>query len=269
MRLARNGWPPGFRTLIGLLAAAAATISGAQAQNSEVPLWQRVQALIATGEFDRAVEAISAGSDPEVVAERYESVVRSLYYTGRDLPAVVRIAENGIEFDLAEAAAAERRRDTADATLFRGRAKAVAYNLASFTWPGWDEPGIGIRTRDLEAGLAAARLNLRLGEELERGPEPMANAYFILAGHELAASRYEAAAEHFREFGEIARSADLEALVLLAEGYEVITRAAAGSGTPGSYMLEPVRERLREALDSDAAFWIDQLDTAWRIFVTG
>ena len=162
-----------------------------------------------------------------------------------------------------------RRQDPETAARFSGHAKALAYDLASYTWPGWDEPGIGIRTRDLEAGFAAARLNLQLAEALEVGSEPMANVFFILASHALAANDYAAAADYFEEFGEIARNAGLMALSLLAEGYGVITGAAAGSGNPGSYMLEPVRQKFREALGTEADFWIDHLDTAWGVFVTG
>lgn len=247
----------------------AVTANGALAAQENPPLWERVRTLIEAGDADRARAMLSAGDDPVTAARRYDSVVRSLYDPGQDLPAVVRVAQDGIEFCLARATEAEARRDAGAAVRFRGLAKTLAYNLASYTWPGWDAPGIGIRTRDLQAGHAAARLNLELAQALEVGSEPMANAYFMLGAHSLAANDYTAAADHFRRFGEIARRAGLTALALAAEGYGVITGAAAGSGNPGTYMLEPTRERLREALASDADFWIDQLDTAWSIFVTG
>lgn len=245
------------------------TAIGAAAAQEEAPLWERVQVRIEAGDTDGAAELLSAAGDPEAAASRYHSVVRSLYFSAKDLPAVVLVAQWGIEFGLARAAEAERRQDPETAARFRGQTKALAYDLASHTWTGWDEPGIGIRTADLEAGFAAARLNLQLAEALKAGPEPMANAYFILGGHALAANDYAAAADYFEEFGEIARNAGLTALDLLAEGYGVITGAAAGSGNPGSYMLEPVRRKFRDALGAEAEFWIDQLDTAWGIFVTG
>ena len=251
------------------LAVVAVAALGAAEARQEAPLWERIQDLIAANDGERVGEVMSAEGSPEVVAQRYEFVVRSLYYPGNDLPAVIHVAQTGIDFALGEAAAAERRQDGEAAAQFRRAAKGLAYNLASSTWPGWDEPGINIRTQDLEAGFAAARLNFRLAEELAVGPEPMANAYFMLGAHALAAFDYDAASDYFSRFGEIARSADLRELTILAEGYRVITDAAAGSGNPGSYMLEPVRAQFRETLESGANFWIDQLDTAWRIFVTG
>ncbi len=264
----RSGPMPVVQVLIAALIVGVTAIDAAAAQE-DAPLWERVQVRIEAGDTDGAAELLSAGGDPEAADRRYHSVVRSLYDSGKDLPAIVLVAQRGIEFSLARAAAAERRPDAEAAARFRGHAKALAYNLASHTWPGWDEPGIGIRTVDLEAGFAAARLNFQLAEALEAGPEPMANAYFILGGHALAANDYAAAADYFQKFGEIARNAGLTALALLAEGYGVITAAAAGSGNPGSYMLEPVRQKFRETLGAEADSWIDQLDTAWGVFVTG
>ena len=251
------------------LAVVAVAAVGAAEARQEAPLWERIQDLIAANDGERVGEVMSAEGSPEVVAQRYEFVVRFLYDSGNDLPAVIHVAQTGIDFALDEAAAAERRQDSETAAQFRRAAKALAYNLASYTWPGWDEPGINVRTQDLEAGFAAARLNFRLAEDLAVGPEPMANAYFMLGAHALAAFDYDAASDYFSRFGEVARSADLRELTILAEGYRVITDAAAGSGNPGSYMLEPVRAQFRESLQSGAEFWIEQLDTAWGIFVTG
>jgi hypothetical protein len=254
--------------VLELLAGVLAVMTPVPAQESP-ELWERVETLFDAGEEYRVVELMADAPDPSEVAANYSSVVRSLYYSGKNLPAVVFVAGKGIDFGLSHAVAAERRGDTETARRFRGRVKELAYNLASFTWPGWDEPGIDIRTSDLAAGFAAARLNLRLAEELDRGPEPMANAYFILGAHSLAAPDYDAAAAHFLRFGEIAREAGLEELALLADGYGLITDAASRSGNPGGYVLEPIRERFREVLDDGAGFWIDQLDTAWNVFVTG
>lgn len=241
----------------------------AMAPQAPPELWERVQTLIAAGEENRVVEWISDASGPEAVADNYHSVVRSLYYSAKDLPAVVLVAQEGIDYDFAQVVQAERRGDSEAAAYFRGRAKELAYDLASFTWPGWNEPGIDVRTSDLEAGFEAARLNFRLAEELERGPEAMANAHFILGGHALAAGDYGAAEDQFRRFKEVARQGGLEEMVILADGYAIITDAAARSGNPGTYLLEPVRMRFREAQEAESDFWIEQLETAWSVFVTG
>ena len=60
----------------------------------------------------------------------------------------------------------------------------------------------------------------------------MANAYFMLGAHALAAFDYDAASDYFNRFGEIARSSDLRELTILAEGYRVITDAAGRQREP-------------------------------------
>lgn len=252
-----------------LVTVAVAVVAEAQVRSPDPPSWQQVQSLAVSADTDGIRMLMAGAGGPEDVARRYFDVAHMLYRSGRDLQSFVRIARMGIEYDLAEADSAERGGDHPRADLFRLFAKQLAYDLASFTWTGWDEPGIRIGTADLEAGADAARLNLRLAEELERGPEPMANAYFILGAHALARSDYDEAGRYFETFGAIARSAELEAMAIAADGYGVITREAAGSGNPGTYVLEPVRQRLRDLPASDPEFWIDQLDTAWTVFVTG
>lgn len=254
----------GFMALL----AVAAFRAEVRAQEPE-EFWKEIEELFQEGDEFRIVERMADAADPETAGERYATVVVSLYYSGRNLPAVVFLAGKGIDFNLAHAVRMENEGNPEAARRFRGLAKALAYDLASFTWPGWDESGIAIRTADLETGLRAAQLNLRLAEELERGPGPMANAYFILGGHALAAGDYGAAEEFFGRFGQVAADANLRDLMILAEGYAVITSAASESGNPGDYVLEPVRERFRDLLDEGAEFWIEQLETAWNVFVTG
>ncbi len=64
-------------------------------------------------------------------------------------------------------------------TSLIGHAKAISYNLASFSWPGWDEQEIELCVSDIAMELDAAKLNLRLTIELKRGAGPMRKAHWL------------------------------------------------------------------------------------------
>jgi len=125
----------------------------------------------------------------------------------------------------------------------------VAYNVGSFTWPGWGE-GPAIERHHLAAGLAAAKLNLELALGFERG---VASAGWLVGAHQLAAGRRSDAAASFRSAVDAAEDRASE---LLFGGYVAIAEG------------EPMRDVLREELSGleDGRFYLDQLDTAARVF---
>ena len=59
------------------LAVVAVAALGAAEARQEAPLWERIQDLIAANDGERVGEVMSAEGSPEVVAQRYEFVVRS------------------------------------------------------------------------------------------------------------------------------------------------------------------------------------------------
>ena len=141
--------------------------------------------------------------EPKAVARAYNDVTRDLYRTRRDLPAFVVVSRQGIEYLLVKAAEVERS-DAVLAEELRGAAKTMAYNLAANTWPGWNQPGIRITPADLEAGMEAARLNLRLAIDLKRGPDPMFNAHWVIGALELARGRHAEAIASYEQARKIA-----------------------------------------------------------------
>ena len=60
-----------------------------------------------------------------------------------------------------------------------GHAKAISYNLASFSWLEWDEQRIELSVSDIAMELDAAKLNLRLAIKLKRGAGPMRKAHWL------------------------------------------------------------------------------------------
>src|SRR4029434_5953870 len=187
------------------------------------PLSSQIQRTIQSGNPYGAAEIMARLGDPKTVARGYTEVTRDLYRTRRDLPSFVLVSRQGIEYLLVKAAEVEK----ADATLaeeLRGTAKTMAYNLASNTWPGWNETGIRITPAEIEAGMEAARLNLRLAIELKRGPDPMFNAHWVIGALELARGRHDEAIASYEQARKIATDSNLRAYVLLAGGSIAIAK---------------------------------------------
>jgi hypothetical protein len=150
--------------------------------------------LMREGERYAAVELL-ARHEPLLAASVFATVQTELYWKHKDLPAVLAVLHAGIQHGLTAAATSS---DPSAASALRGRAKAMAYNLGSFTWPGWDEPGITISLSELAVGLDAARLNCRLAKELGRTDDVRASALWLLGAHQMAGGTLADAAATFR-----------------------------------------------------------------------
>jgi hypothetical protein len=207
-----------------------------------------------------------ACGDRGAAAERYDRLVRELYWQAKDLPAVVFLARAGIQFCLVRAAeAAETDPDLAD--RLRGAAKTLAYNLGSFTWLGWDEPGVEISRTDLAAGYDAARLNLRLAVELERGPGRLSAAHWLMGAHHLAAGEHDSAAAAF-ERG--AGSCPEDEGRRMGLGYAALARLAARPADDATLQeFEETMAALRALETEDSKFFAEQIEAARRLFLPG
>jgi hypothetical protein len=205
--------------------------------------------------------------DPRAVARGYNEVTRDLYQTRRDLPAFVLVSRQGIEYLLIKATEADRT-DPSAANELRGAAKTLAYNLAANTWPGWNEAGIRIRPEDLEAGMEAARLNLRLALELQRGAEPLFNAYWIIGALELAQGRHNEAIASYEQARKLANQESLRGYALLAGGSIAIAKIAGKVDVAaGEREFVQAKTALTTGNLSDGKFLADQLDVAYQVFV--
>jgi hypothetical protein len=133
--------------------------------------------------------------------------MRDAYWRQRDIGSVVRIAERALD-------AAERADEAVLSVI-----KAIAYDLASFTWPGWAEPGVRLDAAHRAAGLAAARRNLELARRLERPPLPTSRAHWLLGAHLWAAGDLAAVQAEFVEAERLADSAGEVPEALLSRAY--------------------------------------------------
>lgn len=163
------------------------------------------------------LEPVQHEGSPRDIAAGFDSAVRDLYWKAKDLVAVIALAREGIQYCLTTMGEAT---DPDDRIFFGDSAKTLAYNLASFTWPGWDEPGISPSPDDLAVGLSAARLNLRLALELNKPVDRVEDAHWLLGAHLLAAHLPEAALEEFEACSPATRP--------LFAGYSLLAQAIIG-----------------------------------------
>ena len=113
-------------------------------------------------------------------------MIGRLYWSSRDVQAVVASAERTLTLGAAAVAA--------DPSL-RDRVGPVHYNLASYTWPGWggDDTKVVLTAAQIERGRRAAHANVALHDGLGSAPGKRSNSRWMAAAHEIAAGNDSAA----------------------------------------------------------------------------
>lgn len=220
------------------------------------------------GEHDSyaAFAHLESQGTPEVVAVRYGKLLQHLHNERKDLPEMIMAARAGIDFALRQAKVHEASDEKATADL-RGQAKAMAYNLGANCWPGWKEPGITIGPTELTIGLDAARLNLRLGIELQRPAEPLAHAHWLLGAQLLAAKEYDAASAEFIKSAQKFAAANKPTEERMALAYEKLTRRLQrAEDAAARETLQAALAALEKLDNDDARFFAEQIRTAEEVF---
>jgi hypothetical protein len=205
------------------------------------------------------------GASAEVCA-LYHATARWAYNERKSVREMVALFRAGIHFALRESA---RREDSAPelAADLRGRAKAMAYDLAANTWPGWEDEGIELSPADLATGLEAAHLNLKLAEGLGRPDVARMHAHWLLGAQLLAQRDAESAIEQFEEAAARGRAAGNQDGALMAEGYAAIARLIANSGDAAAAEgFQSSIEQLRTLGSDDALFYANQLESVQKHF---
>jgi hypothetical protein len=197
---------------------------------------------------------LAEATDADAV-DAYRAAMRAAYWDDKDVPVALAIADAGASRFLSAA-------DDADATLafeLRSAAKGLLYDVASFTWVGWDEPGVVISEVDAASGLDAARSNLSMAIDLEKGDLPLARAHWMLGAHLLTSGAHDEAVRSFEasRISAVTAGADIEAELAVAFG---ALTAIAASDEGGEAALAMSLERLR-AMDDGEAF-VAQVTTA-------
>ncbi|QDU31801.1 hypothetical protein ETAA8_69610 [Anatilimnocola aggregata] len=211
-----------------------------------------------------ALAYLSRQADPIAAAKLFSETMLHLYWQEKDLPLALAFGRAGAQFALTAAETNE-----AVASDLRSSAKALTYNLASFTWRGWDEPGIEIGAADMLMGLDAAKANLRLALELKKGDLPLSRAHWMLGAQQLAAKQLAAARDSFAAAERYATVANTPAEALLAQGFAIVVRVVAADKASADRQtatdeLERCKQRLRQLPDGDA--FCGQFDSALKVF---
>lgn len=208
-----------------------------------------------------AIVYLNQQEPPLEVVKVYQQLIRHLYWQEKNLPALMVLAQAGLQHAL-----------TVEATLppeaanaLKSVAKGLAYDLASFTWPGWAEPGINIDPTALWVGLDTAKINLRLAQELQKDELPMSRAYWMLGGQQLANGQLEMAEASFTQAESYAAAAGVEAERLLARAFILLSQRVAAPADPAEgAQLAAIKQQL-ETLENGPLF-INQINTAWQVF---
>jgi hypothetical protein len=221
--------------------------------------------IVVKSDSFRAIEYISTLGEPEKVMGVFELVTRDLYWEKKDLTATMALGRAAVQYGLT-ASLQMAARDQKAAYRVRSQAKSIAYDLASFSWPGWDEKGIGISPSDLILGQDAAKTNLRLAVSLRKGDLPMSRAFWVLGAHHLAAEKLPGARKAFVEGIKYATAAEDKGLELLLRGYVYLVDMLE---QPDNRQLQVEFDFIKTELarSQDGRSYSDQLKTAYRVFI--
>lgn len=222
-----------------------------------------ILSLCATHDRVAGIEFIARRPEVTNPAKTFLDVMRHYYWKLKDLPAAIEFGQAGAHFALFSAIRAEAS-DHDLAHQLRSAAKSLYYDLASFTWPGWDEPGIKISAGDLAIGLDAARANLRLAHELKKGDLPLSRAFWMLAGHEMCTRDYDAARQSYHNAARHAHAAGSKPDELLAAGFVRLTELLEEDIAGEDAELKAILTRLEPL--QDGSMFVQQITTARRVF---
>lgn len=225
-----------------------------------------VKKMVDENDSYAAIEMIQGKGDFEEIAQRYEYLVRDLYWQEKAVHAILPIARAGVQYCLTKANELAEK-DSAAAHKMVDYAKIISYNLSSFTWPGWDEKDIVIADEALVAGLEAAMLNVRLVERLGANPGQMSNSYWAIGAQYLAMKEYAKAKTAFESATTFAQKAGGKGAELMNDGYIAMTKILEGSDKEKAQAdFDKTVKALQDIGTDDAKFFAGQLVSVLKFF---
>lgn len=126
-----------------------------------------------------------------------------LYVEEKDLMGALQWLDTCIQFGLALSLGLK---DTPRKEVLN-EAKAAAYHMAYYCWPGWGDPAIKVSESEKKLGLQMAKLNMTLCHELRKPDIVAARGHWLLGAMIMAFGVYQAAISHFRQGAELAARA--------------------------------------------------------------
>lgn len=213
-----------------------------------------------------AREWINSQGTSEEVCELYDKAVRDLYWLEKSASGLVIIGRAGVDFCLQEA---EKYHSTNPnlAEKFKAQAKTIAYNVAANSWPGWGDEGVTIASKDIEAGLQAAQLNLKLAFDLKKPDDKVAAAYWLLSALQLALGQFESGASSIDRSIDFAKKARDRLQEVFSVGFKGLILMASGDSRLGKPLFEKAVKDLKTIGSDGSNGYAGQLETARLIFV--
>lgn len=246
--------------------------------------WDEMRRLMEEAGPEAVIEFINGFNDDEQRRQLY-SFGRFAFamkeWEGKNLDALVAVANAGIAEGLRQAEAATSAEDSAKLVDF---ANVLSYNLSADLAECWPGDTLPREKRHFDAGLKAAEDCIRWREELGKGSGPFAMAYWAKGMHQLSLGDVDGAVENFKkslEYNvEVAKeegtaaevSAEAGFGLILADGYvglaEWVKGDEAGKGRFEN-ALAAFREGAEKYADKkdDFQFGIDQLEWVKRKFI--
>ena len=255
----------------------------AQAEFPEIH-WDEMRTLMEKEGPDAVIEFIAGFDDAEQRRKlfsfgRFAFAMRD--WEGKNLDAVVAVANAGIAEGLRQAEAAPSAEEAAKLVDF---ANVMSYNLSADLAECWPGDTLPRDKRHFEAGLKAAEDCIRWREELGKGPGPFAMAYWAKGMHQLSLGDVAGAVENFEKSYdynvEVAKEEGTAAEVspeagfglILAEGYVGLAQWAGGDEA-GKGRYEAAITAFREGAEKypdkkdDFQFGVDQLEWVKEKFI--
>ncbi|MEE8640182.1 MAG: hypothetical protein V3T41_07210 [bacterium] len=246
--------------------------------------WDEMRRLMEEAGPEAVIEFINGFDDDEQRRQLY-SFGRFAFamkeWEGKNLDALVAVANAGIAEGLRQAEAATSAEDSAKLVDF---ANVLSYNLSADLAECWPGDTLPREKRHFEAGLKAAEICIRWREELGKGPGPFAMAYWAKGMHQLSLGDVDGAVVNFKkslEYNvEIAKeegtaaevSAEAGFGLILADGYVGLAEWVKGD-EEGKGRFENALAAFREGAEKyadkkdDFQFGIDQLEWVKKKFI--
>jgi hypothetical protein len=227
--------------------------------------FMQIKDIIENADIYQAIQYINKQDTPEEAAEIYAGVVKDFYWKDKDVERTIIFGQAALHYLLLKV---DEFRNSEPERGFelKKQAKAMAFNLASFCWPGWNEEGILLSVENIQTGLETAKLNLRLADELGDESLSLSVDYWVLGAQYIATQNYEQALNAFGTQKKLANEAGDKLNELLADGYIGITMIISGDENGQDFLGEAIKA-LTEDGSEDAKFYIEQFNTVLNVFI--
>ena len=221
-------------------------------------IFDTVQSLAGEKDLYAASEFVLGLRDETDAVKVFEDLLLDCYWKAKSVEQVIHFANAGIHYCLAQAC--ERDEGDDSARELRFAAKRMATNAASFTWIGWEEPGVEISPGQMRHGIAFARYAVRQLHDLDPTDAQLAFTYWHLGAHLISDGSYAEALSIFeaaRDYSASdARNPDNRTM---HEGYIGLTKILAGDTKTGESEFDASIAALESRDNEDASFYAKQL----------